>query len=431
MSKIISFNEKREKIHYYLLFSFLLLVLVVLYFNMQRDTQKDKVILIGIDAADWYFINPLLREGKLPNLHSLLQNASYGNLSTVTREPYGGAPMQWTSVATGKTYEKHGITDYYQYPGLNSKMRKTKAIWNILSENDIKVGIVGWWATWPAEKVNGYLASSYVKYKAEPPNITLTKNEKLQLTYTGTIYASSGLNQTYPQSFYHRIEPIIKEKENIPDSEINLHFKNLSKIREREIFYDIKWNYISNEIFSSIGKLFLNDSTLDFISIIEHGIDVAFHRTDVANPDLANLLDDYYIYIDEKIGESLNYVDENVTFIIVSEHGHNGPKDHIFMAIDGIIIVKGPNIKKNHKIENASVVDIAPTILYLFDLPIPMDIDGKVLLDIFDGIYIKNHPIKYIDSYDTKNSQSYFNMSYCPFDEEIYKRVKKIGYFEN
>lgn len=206
----------------------------------------------------------LAKESKLPHLKSILVNSTYGNLSTISREPYGGAPMQWTSIATGKTYKKHGITEYYKPPGLNSHMRNTKAIWNILSKNDLKCGVVGWWATWPAEKINGFMASSYVKLRSRRPNITTTKNKKLQLTYTGTIYDNPNLNQTYPPSFHNEIKKIIKQKENTSNKEIEKHFRNLSRSSDRmfydnkwnyrQTFYDIKWNYISNEIFSDIGK---------------------------------------------------------------------------------------------------------------------------------------------------------------------------------
>jgi predicted AlkP superfamily phosphohydrolase/phosphomutase len=51
-------------------------------------------------------------------------------------------------------------------------------------------------------------------------------------------------------------------------------------------------------------------------------------------------------------------------------------------AIDGMYCIAGNNIKTGHA-TNAEIVDIFPTILHILDIPIPDDIDGKVINDAF------------------------------------------------
>lgn len=53
-------------------------------------------------------------------------------------------------------------------------------------------------------------------------------------------------------------------------------------------------------------------------------------------------------------------------------------------AIEGIFIMRGPGVKKGVKVEKISILDLAPTILHLFNIPIPQDMDGKVLKGIFN-----------------------------------------------
>jgi arylsulfatase A-like enzyme len=51
--------------------------------------------------------------------------------------------------------------------------------------------------------------------------------------------------------------------------------------------------------------------------------------------------------------------------------------------MDGVLIIKGPDIKKNTQIRGANITDITPTILHIFGIPLPKDVDGRVLREIF------------------------------------------------
>ena len=52
---------------------------------------------------------------------------------------------------------------------------------------------------------------------------------------------------------------------------------------------------------------------------------------------------------------------------------------------EGILIVKGPGIHKGAEMENVSILDLAPTILHMFNMPIPKDMDGRLLMEIFQN----------------------------------------------
>lgn len=51
----------------------------------------------------------------------------------------------------------------------------------------------------------------------------------------------------------------------------------------------------------------------------------------------------------------------------------------------GILLAKGPGIASGKKVEGAQLVDVPPTILQAMDLPVPSDMDGKVIRDIFEA----------------------------------------------
>jgi predicted AlkP superfamily phosphohydrolase/phosphomutase len=52
--------------------------------------------------------------------------------------------------------------------------------------------------------------------------------------------------------------------------------------------------------------------------------------------------------------------------------------------MDGIVLCYGEGIRRGSKINNATIYDVAPTILHMFNVPIPKDMDGRVLKGIFD-----------------------------------------------
>ena len=106
------------------------------------NRKAKKVLLIGWDAADWKVINPLMDAGLMPTLNKFVNEGVIANLATLD-PPL--SPILWTSIATGKLADKHGILGFVEpnpdnqgvRPVLGSS-RKVKAIWNILNQNKIK-----------------------------------------------------------------------------------------------------------------------------------------------------------------------------------------------------------------------------------------------------------------------------------------------------
>ena len=51
----------------------------------------------------------------------------------------------------------------------------------------------------------------------------------------------------------------------------------------------------------------------------------------------------------------------------------------------GMLIAWGPGVRRAHTVEGAEIIDLAPTILHLLDVPVPEDMDGRVLTELFEG----------------------------------------------
>jgi len=96
----------------------------------------------------------------------------------------------------------------------------------------------------------------------------------------------------------------------------------------------------------------------------------------------------------------------------------------------GIFICSGPYIKSENRIEGAQIIDLAPTILYLLDLPIPEDMDGKVLTAIFEEQFISQNSLR-SGLWESENGDTKKQADYGENEKKaIADRLRQLGYLE-
>lgn len=120
-------------------------------------------IVVGIDGGAWKVIDTLEARGELANFRALAERGTRAVLHTA----YNASPVIWTTIATGVKPKVHGITDFVVPTAqgdvpVSSSVRRVPALWNMLSRVHRRVAVYGWWATWPAEEVDGVVVSDRV-----------------------------------------------------------------------------------------------------------------------------------------------------------------------------------------------------------------------------------------------------------------------------
>ncbi|HEY1628921.1 MAG TPA: alkaline phosphatase family protein, partial [Tepidisphaeraceae bacterium] len=131
----------------------------------------EKVLLIGLDAAEWQIIRPLLDAGHLPNLQSLIDRAAHGPLLS---PPPLLSPMLWTTAITGKRPTRHHITGPFE-PRPDRRgiqiasrfSRRAKTVWEILDELSLPSIAVNFPATHPATSRCGTIISNLFPMRPE------------------------------------------------------------------------------------------------------------------------------------------------------------------------------------------------------------------------------------------------------------------------
>jgi arylsulfatase A-like enzyme len=76
-------------------------------------------------------------------------------------------------------------------------------------------------------------------------------------------------------------------------------------------------------------------------------------------------------------------------------------------------------------------MDIAPTVLHALGLPIPDDMDGGVLTELFDDAYLQAHPIRFAESPSEPRTVSSDDRDYTDEEaEKVKERLRGLGYLE-
>ena len=114
------------------------------------------------------------------------------------------------------------------------------------------------------------------------------------------------------------------------------------------------------------------------------------------------------------LGRLLQLAGDETTLVLVSDHGFQSGAQrplrvaHVPAAIaawhrpNGIVVLHGEGLCRDELVHGASILDIAPTILALYDLPVGADMDGRVLREVFLDPLAENR----IESWDSLGGAS-------------------------
>jgi predicted AlkP superfamily phosphohydrolase/phosphomutase/tetratricopeptide (TPR) repeat protein len=357
-----------------------------------------KVLLIGWDAADWKVINPLLDQGLMPTLDDFINHGVMGNLATL--RPIL-SPMLWNSIATGKRPNKHGIHGFMEPDTQNggirpvsSTSRKVKAIWNILTQRGFKTHVLGWFAGHPAEPINGISVSDLFPYATAP------QDQPWPLP-PGAVHPEN-LRDTFAELRMHpadvteaAILPWIPRAAEV-DQEKDKGLMSFAKILSE------------NCSIHNAATWILQNEPWDFLAVYYNGIDHFCHgfmhyhppRMEGIPEDRYEIYKDVvngaYRFHDMMLETLLTLAGPEATVLLVSDHGFHSdhlrprgiPAEPAGPAVQhrpfGIFCMKGQHVQQDERIYGATLLDVTPTILTLFGLPVGADMDGRVLVQAFE-----------------------------------------------
>ncbi len=166
--------------------------------------KGNRVLIIGIDGGDWNLLRPLMQEGLMPNLRTVVEGGAGGILRSTI--PPLTAPA-WTSFMTGVSPATHGIVEFNNYDGnygtyfVTNASIKQKTIWELASEQGLRIISINVPMTYPPYPVRGYMITGLLTPDTTrftyPPSLgreILEEFGEYKIVETGKAYFLHGIS---------------------------------------------------------------------------------------------------------------------------------------------------------------------------------------------------------------------------------------------
>lgn len=360
---------------------------------------RPKVIFVGWDGADWTLLDRLMKEGRLPNLSAIVANGRTWDLASY--QPMA-SPLIWNTIVTGRTPVDHGVADFQELDPktrtrlpISGRSRKVPAIWNLASAKGLKVGVVGFWATWPAEKVNGFLVSDRAAPVLFDPQ-ALVKSQAI----------------TWPEGLADGVRIILKREWNLPYEEVGKALRVSRAEFDAAVAagHDLEdpitgYRKIlsATRVHAKIALDLYERERPDLTMVYFQGTDEIGHVAGrFVAPRLPQVKDEEYrkfkdavdaIYVESdrilglfraKAGR------DGATLVLGSDHGFKWGLDRpafysgvqfdtafLWHRDPGMLAAEGPAVVASKERGKASVFDVAPTLCRLLGLPADPKFEGR------------------------------------------------------
>ena len=431
-----------------------------------------KVLLVGIDGATLRVIDALAAQGELPEFERLMREGVRG---VIRSQSPTRSPALWTTIATGHKRSEHGITDFTvpisdgeggKHVLVSSRQRRKLALWNLMAPLGKTTGFLGWWATWPAEPVDGWLVSD---------RMTRTRWSE----WTG---GARDRALTYPPALAAEMQKLVVDPMSPPMDEIEA-LVELSPDERRELeavqkpifghwLSVFKFAYCSQRSYERMALHLLDRGQPDLTGIFLIANDPISHTfwhfyepqkfrgVDPAQAKrLGRLIPDFYIHNDSFLGQLRRLVDPDTVILVVSDHGFqasgrlpehkpreefakefgaaevNGEEGAVAVGqsgrhgLAGILLGAGGPLRQGVEVR-ARLYDVAPTILALLGLPVPEDLPGRVLEEILQPDFLQRYPIRRIASYEGLIPLPARALDLDGEDEEALEMLRSLGYIQ-
>ncbi|MFL6279515.1 MAG: alkaline phosphatase family protein, partial [Vicinamibacterales bacterium] len=415
-----------------------------------KATAGKRVIFIGLDGADWSLLDQYAARGVMPTLAKLVSEGASGTVKTI-HPPL--SPLVWTTMMTGVSPLEHRILDFLrvnpasqQREPITSDERKVPAIWNMATAGGKKVAALGFWATYPAESVNGLMVSDRLftflfSETTPPPGIVSPASIES--------WARDGLTRAQADTGYGAIKtvlPWLTEAEYAEAATVTDPYAHPVSALRRIL--------IETKVYDDLGRDWYTREKPELLLLYFQGTDSIGHvfapyappkQPEVSDSDYARYKDvaeQYFAGIDRLLARYVAAAKSTgAVIMLASDHGFlwgegrpttlssaantTAAKWH---AENGIYLVWGPGIQPSKGHTGSGRVDqVCATLLALAGLPPGRNIAGPPLPGL--PTTPASEPVDYRAVYTPASTpQATSRGAAPPVDEDTVAKLRALGY---
>jgi predicted AlkP superfamily phosphohydrolase/phosphomutase len=391
---------------------------------------EPRVTMLLLDGASLEYILLRAAEGRLPNFARILDTGATIDLATV--RPTAPGPV-WASIATGMYPSKTGVrsgADYYALGGgrpidllpdhcfshalvhlglvrmepADGSAWRSRPLWNILSDERIPVGLVGWPLTYPAPKVLGFAISDRFDELLGSAGVL---DERAAypagvLPAVRDAFAVSGDDQQLPLVS----ASLSGSTADVLDATVGLRDRRYSRtVHALRRSTAVRLLAVRYQGLDTVGHFYMGDTQPSGVT----------QPSELERRRHLQILDRYYAYIDAEVGAALDALSPADLLLVVSGYGmqrQNPLKQMVGRLLgdpdltgtherapDGFLMVYGAAVEPGRP-QRGSIVDVTPTVLYVLGLPVGRDMDGFARTDLFTRAFTAQRPIAFIPTYN-------------------------------
>jgi hypothetical protein len=395
-----------------------------------------RVVLVGIDGYDPDLYARWQQQGSAvaaPVLQRL-------TVRTAAASSAADPAATWTSIATGVPPERHGVvglqsrrvvglegiidprsslsaalggtTDLLRLTRptpISGFARRYKMLWEAAADKGLSAAVVNWWATWPASGTRA---------------VVLSDRAVLRLDTGGEQSAEIAPPALYPPLRHHW--PAVRKR-------ADQFAARLSAVSDRAVAEVL----VRSGRLDAEQVLLARDPLLgspDLLAVYLPGLDIAQHEllqgadARVTSPsvmaDRVAALPSYYLFVDYLIRESLfKDLPRDTVVIVIAHPGRVSSPQGAVLSISGgpVRSVADPMTR------SISIMDVAPTVLYLLGMPVSREFPGRPWLEKLDPEFVRRYPVRFVETYGRYAAEVPVSEGH-PLDRETLERLRSLGY---